>query len=315
MKKSLSITAKITIGATALMLLNALVVMIIALILSKNLVLGVSKGDLDDFVAASTNQISIREDVINYDSEFSFVKNGVYLLVLESDGMVVAGRYPVNSAVNIGPPQDGFRRVTLSPGDYYVVDKPIPGNIGEDSLWVRGVESVANADNFSRYLIRLLVIIMPIFVVLAGVLSFIVAKRSLSPVKKILDTVDTIKSGEDLSGRIGMNPGNDEIHRLSESFDQMFERLSLSFERERQFYTGVSHELRTPIAVIKAQVDYLQNYCDNIEEQKEGLKAIQEEIEKITAMTESMLAKSRMESGHENISSETVDLIELTKQS
>ena len=33
-------------------------------------------------------------------------------------------------------------------------------------------------------------------------------------------------------------------------FNQMFERLEESFEKEQQFTADVSHELRTPVTVI-----------------------------------------------------------------
>ena len=47
------------------------------------------------------------------------------------------------------------------------------------------------------------------------------------------------------------------IIRIVGEFNEMFERLEFSFEKERQFTSDVSHELRTPVAVIISQCEYL----------------------------------------------------------
>ena len=56
--------------------------------------------------------------------------------------------------------------------------------------------------------------------------------------------------------RINLGKGNDELHQLADIFNEMFERLESTFEKEQQFTSDVSHELRTPMAVISAQCEY-----------------------------------------------------------
>ena len=60
-----------------------------------------------------------------------------------------------------------------------------------------------------------------------------------------------------LQKRLPLPKVRDELYELSHKFNQMFERLEESFEKEQQFTADVSHELRTPVTVIISQCEYL----------------------------------------------------------
>ena len=86
-------------------------------------------------------------------------------------------------------------------------------------------------------------------------LSYRFVRRALLPVRRITDTVQEIQKEEDLSKRVGLPAGQDEIHRLAGTFDQLLADLEQAFAREQQFTSDVSHELRTPAAVILLQCE------------------------------------------------------------
>jgi signal transduction histidine kinase len=48
--------------------------------------------------------------------------------------------------------------------------------------------------------------------------------------------------------------GTDEMARLTQSFNQMVERIRAALERERSFTRYASHELRTPLSALKANI-------------------------------------------------------------
>ncbi|NMM97916.1 sensor histidine kinase [Bifidobacterium olomucense] len=59
----------------------------------------------------------------------------------------------------------------------------------------------------------------------------------------------------DLSARIDVKPGNDDIDRLVDSINGMLDRVEASATAERRFVSNASHELRTPIAAVEINLD------------------------------------------------------------
>ena len=59
----------------------------------------------------------------------------------------------------------------------------------------------------------------------------------------------------DLSARLDVKPGHDDIDRLVDSINGMLDRVQASSEAERRFVSNASHELRTPIAAVETNLD------------------------------------------------------------
>ena len=89
----------------------------------------------------------------------------------------------------------------------------------------------------------------------------------------------------------------DELYELSEKFNEMFERLEFSFEKERQFTSDVSHELRTPVAVIISQCEYLLENENLSAEDKEEIAVILKQAKRMSKLTSEMLMIARNEQG------------------
>ena len=138
---------------------------------------------------------------------------------------------------------------------YYIFDRQL--DFGEaDELWIRSVMSEEQGDRQLTGMIRIALIVLPLLVVLASVGGYLIARRALDPIQQISWTARQIGDGHDLKRRISLGKGDDELHQLAATFNEMFDHLEQSFEQERQFTSDVSHELRTPMAVITAQCEY-----------------------------------------------------------
>ncbi|MFD7680010.1 MULTISPECIES: sensor histidine kinase [unclassified Streptomyces] len=102
----------------------------------------------------------------------------------------------------------------------------------------------------------ILLIVSGIGVVGAGAAGLWVARAGLRPVDKLTETVEHVARTEDLTVRIPVE-GNDEIARLSESFNSMTASLASSRELQQQLIADAGHELRTPLTSLRTNIELL----------------------------------------------------------
>jgi histidine kinase len=95
-------------------------------------------------------------------------------------------------------------------------------------------------------------------VLAAGVISWLISRRMLAPVRRIGEASTRIAEGH-YEDRIPVAPGGDELADLTRSFNQMAESLNQIEAMRRQLIADVSHELKTPLASIKGYMEGLQD--------------------------------------------------------
>ncbi|MBI4100109.1 HAMP domain-containing protein [Candidatus Microgenomates bacterium] len=104
----------------------------------------------------------------------------------------------------------------------------------------------------SLLLVLLVVLLVSIFPAVLG--GYFLASRALTPVSDMSAKLKRISS-ENLDERV-VNPATgDELEELAETFNSLFDRLSLAFKRERQFIGDVAHELKTPLSTLQSSVE------------------------------------------------------------
>lgn len=102
-------------------------------------------------------------------------------------------------------------------------------------------------------------------------------------------------SGGDYNSRIHMN-GQDELAELAGEFNELAGRLQKTEELRQQFVSNASHELKTPLASIKLLSDsILQTEGISREAVNEFLGDINEEIDRLTRITERLLQLTRLD--------------------
>ncbi|MFD7414258.1 sensor histidine kinase [Kitasatospora purpeofusca] len=93
-------------------------------------------------------------------------------------------------------------------------------------------------------------------IVLAAVAGRLVARSALKPVDQLTDAVEHIARTEEVGTTIAVQ-GDDEIARLSTSFNSMSTALANSRERQTRLIADAGHELRTPLTSLRTNVDLL----------------------------------------------------------
>ena len=107
--------------------------------------------------------------------------------------------------------------------------------------------------------------------------------------------------------------GQDEIARLSATFNAMTAHIKRLIESQRELTRAVSHELRTPVARIRFAVDML---ADTEDEDSRFMQRdyIDEDIESLNGLIDEMLTYAKLEEGSPKLDLESVNLKELVEQ-
>ena len=128
--------------------------------------------------------------------------------------------------------------------------------------------------------------------------GFLIAKKALSPIKEISETIKNI-SESNLSERIDHENVPKELQELAVSFNRTIKRLEESFKRQKQLTGDASHELRTPLSVILSQSEITLRKDRSGNEYKTSLMSIKDAAEMMSAIVEKLLALARL--GNEEI--------------
>lgn len=194
----------------------------------------------------------------------------------------------------------------LIPALYFMVKISVQEHVSEDlQNSISTFTSRLSAEN----IMWLLAFLIPGYLLLAAVSSYILAKRTLQPVHQITMAARSIKDG-DLSGRINGVFSHDEVGELADTFNQMIGELEFAFKRERQFTSDASHELRTPMTVINACVE--DAMCTDDESIiRENLRIIQTENQRMRKMLSQLLMLSRGYEGRFHFEPEQIYLREM----
>ncbi|MFJ9472854.1 HAMP domain-containing sensor histidine kinase [Streptomyces caniferus] len=115
---------------------------------------------------------------------------------------------------------------------------------------------LTEVDSALNRLALLLAAVAGLGVVGAGTAGLVIARSGLKPVDRLTDAVEHVARTEDLAIRIPAE-GDDEIARLSRSFNSMTAALAASRDLQQQLIADAGHELRTPLTSLRTNIDLL----------------------------------------------------------
>ena len=100
------------------------------------------------------------------------------------------------------------------------------------------------------------------------------------------------KKADDFSPITQQNQQN-ELSPVLETLNQLFERLSAAFSREKRFASDAAHELRTPLSVLKINAHNLRLQLSNNRTSNSNMQHLQEGIERMSHVVEQILLLNR----------------------
>jgi len=145
-----------------------------------------------------------------------------------------------------------------------------------------------------------------IITLLAGYFFSINLLRPLSDMNREMKEI----SHQNLSRRIQMDNKKDELGELTATFNNLLDRLEVSFNNQKRFIANASHELSTPLTAISSQLDValMQNRSDK--EYQEVLTSIQEDVMHLNNLVKKLLELAKAAAG-KGISLEPVRVDEI----
>lgn len=310
--KRLNVKVKITIWYLLLMTLMAGLLLGFLLLISGSVSTQTAMDQLSQTVRGNLNQISMVDGSLQLGEDFHFYSDGVYSLVYSQSEALLAGQVPVSFTAS-EPFQNGLTRpVSVGSTRYYILDFWVP--LGWDSgVWLRGILEAPENPQLLTNLLHIAMVALPLFILLAGLGGYWIARRAFRPLDQITATAAAINEASDLSARVEVPPGSNEFSRLARTFNQMFAHLEQSFEAEAQFTADASHELRTPVSVIKSACEYAERYGESPEEYRETLEMIHRQADKMSLLIGQLLSITRLDQRTDAIHWEQVDLSALVQ--
>ena len=134
--------------------------------------------------------------------------------------------------------------------------------------------------------------------VIAVVLVLLLSKALSRSTGRLLSAIRRVREGE-YSHRVETR-GKDEMALLADEFNQLAHRLQITEEARRRFVSDASHELKTPLASIRLLTDsILQNESVDMDTVREFVSDIGEEADRLTRISEHLLALTRLDAGPE----------------
>jgi len=136
--------------------------------------------------------------------------------------------------------------------------------------------------------------------------------RALRPVDRMVADIHRITE-RNLSIRVPVPAAQDEMRRLSETFNAMLDRLDQGFQFQTQLFQDLSHQLKTPLAILTGTLETSLSHGRSAGEYRSILESSLDEVGRMTQLIESLLLLARLDSQHLVLQTKQVDLCDFCK--
>ncbi len=170
------------------------------------------------------------------------------------------------------------------------------------------VTNVTQHMTVQKNLIWISLYLMLLFWVIAYIVSLFFVKTSLKKLNTLLWFLDNLHI-DNLNKKIEIDGHpDDEINRVSEKFNEVFEKIHKQTLSLKDFVTNASHELKTPLMSMSTEIDYALK----TKGYKQGLDNLKQQLKWMNNLLETLVTISRLEA-LEALSKEQTDISELTE--
>lgn len=168
-------------------------------------------------------------------------------------------------------------------------------------------ESTGKDDEIMERFLEGFAVIMALIIPFATWVGWLMGKRALQGVETIRQTALDISKG-DLSQRVSVKPGNDEISELARTFNAMLDRISALVAGIRNMTDDIAHDLKKPISRIRIMAEKGLSFDGHTDQHGVDIARILEECDSLMQMINTMLDVSEAETGTARLHLEETDM-------
>ncbi|MDE1182155.1 ATP-binding protein [Paraburkholderia sp.] len=130
-------------------------------------------------------------------------------------------------------------------------------------------------------------------VVLAALVALVLARIVLAPVKRLMNATHRLAGG-DYTTRVPAGR-RDELGRLARDFNVLADSLHRAERTRRDFIADISHELRTPLAVLRGELEAIEDGVHAFD--RDSLGSLQTEVNMLNKLIEDLYELSLSDVG------------------
>ena len=250
-----------------------------------------------DHLRVSREKLVLQKYVVNtakHVTEFEPMNNGMYMLLYDKEGNLLDGEYPPEFPPDIPFDEQDVQNLDTDTHSYFYYDMRVATRASHGQ-WIRGIVPVDHLWE-NRQMMRQALLFFPLlFLFIAIFVGYRIVKHGFRPVETISHIVRSIGEERDLSKRIRLGDGGDEIHQMAHTFNEMLDKIEDSVKREKRFSSDVSHELRTPVSVIMSESEYGKDFTSSVDEARESFATIFQQAQRMSRLINELLELARIE--------------------
>lgn len=139
--------------------------------------------------------------------------------------------------------------------------------------------------------------------------AIVLSNLLLKPLSGIIEKAKSIK-GDMKMDRLPNSSSSTEFKELSQTFNQMIERIESSIVKQNKFFDSASHELKTPLANMLAEIDLHLEKEAELKNQK-LLRSLKQEVIRLSNLVNDFLLMSQLKSNQLSIQTDSFRLDDL----
>lgn len=120
----------------------------------------------------------------------------------------------------------------------------------------------------------------------AAALGSVVAGRLLNPLRRLREATQVV-SHEDLTQRVEVRNGTDDVTLLAKTFNTMLERLDEGAQQQQRFLDDAGHELRTPLTILRGHLELVS--IEDPEDVAATRDMLLEEVDRMQRLVDDLL--------------------------